>query len=439
MYALMEAVTNTLKLVESAMQHRALNSEVILKIEENIKSKENGIRSLRKKLDKVQLVSLEERWSKDLPSIQVYLSYACRLDIQAKDQDTKNYVQKRVGDFERIKLNAEKDPDLYSITATTIAAKAEGIERLSPLYECRNSAPEAETFDSSRSGPASAWWVSAVYGLNKIVALLVEQGAGVDEGNEFDRSALHAAATCGHYTATRLLSKGGADFTRRDRFGVPPLIAAAAWAGWEDFPQLLLQYDFERQKQSNIIKGALEGASLRGHLKTLQVLMNKSVDLEARYLGGRGLLHVASFGGSRSSFRDDHTKDVLWKDPTAVKKELQDREFVMRPWRAERQRLFLEQGESSPPLQMAAREDRELKPASNDSWNTVRTSIIDNLLAMKYPRKRKASELNGAKKKGVDTQPFRSPLLRNNAVNLTTTGLYLFIDADTLAPEGRRV
>ena len=62
MYALMEALTNTLKLVESPMQHKALNSEVILKIEENIKSTENGIRSLRKKLDKIQLVSLEEGW-----------------------------------------------------------------------------------------------------------------------------------------------------------------------------------------------------------------------------------------------------------------------------------------------------------------------------------------------------------------------------------------
>ena len=173
-------------------------------------------------------------------------------------------------------------------------------ERLSPFYGCQNSAPGAEMFDCSRSGPASALWFSAVYGLNKIVALLVEQGADVDEGNEFDHSALHAAATCRHYTATRLLLKGGADVTLRDRFGVPPLVAATAWAGWEDFPQLLLQYDFERQKQSNIVKGALERASLRGHLKTLQVLINKSIDLEARYLGGRGLLHVASFRGSRS-------------------------------------------------------------------------------------------------------------------------------------------
>ena len=72
-------------------------------------------------------------------------------------------------------------------------------------------------------------------------------------------------------------------------------------------------------------------------------------------------------------YRDDHTKDVLWKDPTAVNEELQDREFIMRPWRAERQRLSLEQGESSPPLQMAAREDRELKRAFNDSWNIVRS------------------------------------------------------------------
>ena len=64
---------------------------------------------------------------RDLPGIQVYLSHACRLDIQAKDQDIKNYVQKHIGDFERIKLNAEKDPDLYSIIATTIAAKAEGM------------------------------------------------------------------------------------------------------------------------------------------------------------------------------------------------------------------------------------------------------------------------------------------------------------------------
>lgn len=119
-------------------------------------------------------------------------------------------------------------------------------ECLSPLYACRNSAPGAETFDYARSRPASALWVSAVYGLNKIVALFVEQGADINEGSD---SALHAAATCGNYTATRLVLKGGADITSRDRFGVPSLIAvAAAWAGWEDFPQLLLQYDFEKAK-----------------------------------------------------------------------------------------------------------------------------------------------------------------------------------------------
>lgn len=122
-------------------------------------------------------------------------------------------------------------------------------ECLSPLYACRNSAPGAETFDYARSRPASALWVSAVYGLNKIVALFVEQGADINEGSESNDSALHAAATCGNYTATRLVLKGGADITSRDRFGVPSLIAAAAaWAGWEDFPQLLLQYDFEKAK-----------------------------------------------------------------------------------------------------------------------------------------------------------------------------------------------
>lgn len=62
MYASIEALSKTLKLLESTVQHESFDRDIKVRVEECIKSAEMGFQSLRRKLDKVQLVSSQESW-----------------------------------------------------------------------------------------------------------------------------------------------------------------------------------------------------------------------------------------------------------------------------------------------------------------------------------------------------------------------------------------
>ena len=62
MYTSIRALTETLGLLESALQHQAFDPDILIRVEECIKSAQDGIRSLEKKLDKVRLVPAQEQW-----------------------------------------------------------------------------------------------------------------------------------------------------------------------------------------------------------------------------------------------------------------------------------------------------------------------------------------------------------------------------------------
>ena len=62
MYTSIQALTKTLRLLESAIQHEAFDPDVVTRVEDCIRSVEKGVQSLQKKLDKLRLVPVQEGW-----------------------------------------------------------------------------------------------------------------------------------------------------------------------------------------------------------------------------------------------------------------------------------------------------------------------------------------------------------------------------------------
>ena len=62
MYASIEALTESFRLLESAIQSRVFNHAVVQKVEESIRSAERGFQSLQKKLQKVRLAPSQPGW-----------------------------------------------------------------------------------------------------------------------------------------------------------------------------------------------------------------------------------------------------------------------------------------------------------------------------------------------------------------------------------------
>ena len=62
MYASIEALTETFRLLESAIEPKVFSRGSVQKIEQSISSAESGLQSLRKKLDKIRLSPLQSGW-----------------------------------------------------------------------------------------------------------------------------------------------------------------------------------------------------------------------------------------------------------------------------------------------------------------------------------------------------------------------------------------
>lgn len=62
MYKSIEALTETFRLLESALGPKVFTPAGVQKVEKSIRSAENGLQSLRKKLDKIHLAPSEPGW-----------------------------------------------------------------------------------------------------------------------------------------------------------------------------------------------------------------------------------------------------------------------------------------------------------------------------------------------------------------------------------------
>ena len=62
MYRSIEALTKNLILIQLSTQHKSLNPDIVVRVEECITSTQGGIESLKKKLDKIKIIPQQERW-----------------------------------------------------------------------------------------------------------------------------------------------------------------------------------------------------------------------------------------------------------------------------------------------------------------------------------------------------------------------------------------
>ena len=62
MYISIEALTETFKLLESALEPKVFSHDSVQRVEESIKSAKRSLQSLRKKLDKIRLVPVQTGW-----------------------------------------------------------------------------------------------------------------------------------------------------------------------------------------------------------------------------------------------------------------------------------------------------------------------------------------------------------------------------------------
>lgn len=65
--------------------------------------------------------------SRDLPNLQRQLQDAVCLEIQASDEDIKNYIEERISSSDRLSMYVEQDPSLHKFMIDTVTRNAKGM------------------------------------------------------------------------------------------------------------------------------------------------------------------------------------------------------------------------------------------------------------------------------------------------------------------------
>ncbi|KAH7065082.1 hypothetical protein B0J12DRAFT_24715 [Macrophomina phaseolina] len=149
--------------------------------------------------------------------------------------------------------------------------------------------------------PAPLYYVS-LFGLRKIVKLLVEKGADVNAQGGYYGNALQAASVRGHEQVVRLLLEKGADVNAQGgRYG--NALQAASVGGHEQEVRLLVEKGADVNAQGGYYGNALQAASVEGHEQVVRLLLEKGADVNAQggYYGNA--LQAASVEGHEQVVR----------------------------------------------------------------------------------------------------------------------------------------
>ena len=149
-----------------------------------------------------------------------------------------------------------------------------------------------------------AMTVAARYGLEGVIAQLLEEGVSTDSGyGEFGRTPLSWAARSGHEATARLLIEAGADVDSKDKIPEFTPLHKASALGYELIVRLLLENGADLDSRDNRGTKPLHLASRRGKKSTVRLLLEHGADLESRNNKGFRPLHLASRRGEESTVR----------------------------------------------------------------------------------------------------------------------------------------
>ncbi|MCJ1423797.1 hypothetical protein MMC29_001682 [Sticta canariensis] len=144
---------------------------------------------------------------------------------------------------------------------------------------------------------AASYW-----GHEKVVQLLLDNGAEVNaQGGRFG-NALHAASSRGYEKIVKLLLDNGAEVNAKGRSCDNALYAASS-GGYERIVKLLLDNGAEVNVQGGMFDNALYAASSRGHEIIVKLLLDNEAEFNAQ--GGEygNALQAASYGGHEKTLK----------------------------------------------------------------------------------------------------------------------------------------
>jgi hypothetical protein len=132
----------------------------------------------------------------------------------------------------------------------------------------------------------------------KVVQLLLDQGADVNQRNAQHRTALDAASTEGNLEVAKLLIKYGADVNCRDKEGWTPLLDASLY-GHRDIAELLLDNGADVNAKDQDLQTPLHHASWSRHLEVVSLILERGADVHVRDIDGHTPFGLASRIGAR--------------------------------------------------------------------------------------------------------------------------------------------
>ncbi|KAJ9654757.1 hypothetical protein H2198_006275, partial [Neophaeococcomyces mojaviensis] len=144
-------------------------------------------------------------------------------------------------------------------------------------------------------------------GYEKVVQMLLDQGADVNaQGGEYG-NALQAASRRGHEKVVQMLLGKGADVNAQGGY-FGNALQAASWRGHEKVVQMLLDQGADVNAQGGEYGNALQAASADGREKIVQMLLEKGADINAQ--GGEyGNALVAASADGHEKYQNDKHRD----------------------------------------------------------------------------------------------------------------------------------
>lgn len=128
-------------------------------------------------------------------------------------------------------------------------------------------------------------------GDNEIARLLIEKGADINARNDEGKTALTIAARMGKTEMVKLLIEKGVDVNAVTKDGETALTIAASFGHTETFR--VLSEKTEVDVESDAVKWALRWAVTLGRVEIAEFLIEKGVDVNSRFSGGRSIMDNA--------------------------------------------------------------------------------------------------------------------------------------------------
>jgi len=143
--------------------------------------------------------------------------------------------------------------------------------------------------------------LAAEMGQERVMRILLKEGAKLEFKDNFGRTPLSLAAGKGHGEVVRLLLEKGAKLESRDFNGRTPL-SLAAEMGHEPLVKLLLQKGAMLESKDNLGRTPLSLAAAEGHVQVVWLLLKEGAKLESMDYFGRTPLSFAAGMGHEEVF-----------------------------------------------------------------------------------------------------------------------------------------